>query len=78
MKNSVRINIANALIYSNYSAETQTKLDIISNAIDQSWKLYGEKGGIPSNSFIQEWCENEDFEADFGEEFENDLVELFS
>ena len=78
MKNSVRTNIANALINYHYSDATQTTLDIISNSIDHAWKLYGGKVGLPTSEFIQEWVDNEDFAADFGEEFENDLIELFS
>ena len=76
--NNFRKNIANALINSNYSSETQEILDKISDSIDQAWKLYGGKEGLPSDEFIQEWCEEEDFTEDFGEEFEENLKEIFN
>lgn len=89
MNNKIRENIAKAIINKNYSSETQQKLDIISNHIDQDWKLYGEhqvKSIAPEgyaisdhdyDKFIEEYCIDEDFAEAFGEEFEQDLIEMF-
>lgn len=84
----IRKEIASAIIALGWSDKecyllSQTSLDIQwawenweENVLKEFYK--GEKPEDPTEKFIYDFCDNEDFEADFGEEFEKELFEYFS
>lgn len=89
MNTTILNNLASDLISQNYTFDNSSTLTRIDIAIQEAWNIWedrhtqphypvGEdKPEEPTASFIKEWVGAEDFEADFGEEFEQEIIRLW-